>query len=118
MVRPADFDQVMQRAEFVPQAIFDRPVSYFAEVLEVKVSEGHDDLDYYQGAAFLLDEFIPAAVMHYRGHPTGTTTLYLPFEVADPKLISAIVNMVVRAFDIPAGAVFWQRQPDGEVLAG
>lgn len=118
MVRPTDFNRLMQKGEFVPQAVFERPISYFAELLKASVNEGHDDLDYYEGVGFLLDDLIPVVAMHYRGHPAGTTTIHLPFEVVDPRLIAAIVGVVAHHFDIPAGAVSWQRQPGGELLAG
>lgn len=118
MVRLADFGLLMQKGEFVPQAVFDRPISYFAGLLKTGISEGHDDLDYYEGIGFLLKDAIPVVVMHYQGHPVGTTTMYLPFEFDEPALVSAIVDAVRGEFDVPAEAVSWRRTTHVERLAG
>lgn len=113
MVRPTDFESLAREREFVPQAIFALPISYFAQRLQTAVSEGYDDLDHYEAVGLLVENFIPVAMMHHRGYPAGTTTMHLPFEVADPKLVSAIIGVVARSFDIPAEAVEWARSRSG-----
>ncbi|MBV1797149.1 hypothetical protein [Siccirubricoccus sp. G192] len=117
MMRPTNLEELLQEREFIPQAILLRPISDFARRLDIQATEGDDDLDYYQGVGLLLEGTIPVAIICYRGHPPNTSTVYLPFEMRDPKLISAIIGMITNAFDIPAEAVSWQRSSSGEHLA-
>src|ERR1700691_377134 len=77
MIRQSSFDAV-QSLDLIPQAIIGRPVSYFASSMHADFVSGHDGFDQFEGAVFVLDEKFSFALKRYRGHPNGTTTIYLP----------------------------------------
>jgi hypothetical protein len=112
MIRPIAFRAAAKEHEFVPQATFGVPPAYF-EARGLEFVSDIDDLDYFEGTAFLL-EGNPVALMHYRGHSDGTTTMYLPEPYADVRLNSEIVGMLRREFGLPRQAILWQRSVEPE----
>jgi hypothetical protein len=62
--------------DVVPQAVISLPVGRVVG-RRADISSGNDDLDYFEGASFKLDNKIELAVRHYRGHPENTSTLYI-----------------------------------------
>lgn len=109
MIRVSDLSEIKSK-ELLPQATLLRPVSYFTSLFRTHSMEGHDDLDYYQGVAFVLDDMVPFALMHYRGYPEDTTTVYLPFGIQGPKEVSTILARIVSETDVPTSAIIWQRE--------
>src|SRR5216683_1835963 len=73
MIRPSQYGP---EYEVVPQAIFWRPLSYFATSLR----EDEDGLDFFRAASFTIDNEINFDLRKYRGHPDYTVTVYLSFE--------------------------------------
>jgi len=107
-IKLLDFHSVAKESEFIPQAVIDRPVSFFERMRKMEFIEGHDDLDTYQATALMLNGHQLVALMHYRGHPENTVTVYLP-RSSPAEAIPEIVNHLVRELDLPADSVSWQR---------
>lgn len=114
MIRPAPFHNVLNKTEFVPQAIIAETVYDFAKRLGSEVEAGQDDFDKYEGAAAWLDDF-PFTVMHYRGHPKDTSTIYLPFDIHDVQRVTEIIARIVSELKLPPKLVTWQRKDDPEL---
>jgi hypothetical protein len=91
--------------DVVPQAIFWRPLHYFA----VTFREGEDGLDLFRAASFFIGNSTRFDLRTYRGHPEFTATLYLPEGLDDQQEISAVTDVVTREMLIPATAVAWRR---------
>jgi hypothetical protein len=93
--------------DVVPQAIFWRPLKYFTLIIR----DGVDGLDMFKGASFAIGNDIRFDLRVYRGHlnPEFTVTLYLPLEVTDEKVISEIVERVMKEMVIPMTAAAWKR---------
>jgi hypothetical protein len=109
MIKPVPLHLMIDQYEFVPQAIIAETVHELAKRFGSDVENGHDDLDEYQGAAAWLDEF-PFAVMHYRGHPTNTSTIYLPFDIGDVDKITDIVSRIASELKLSSKSITWQRK--------
>ena len=109
MIKPASLHGLMETIDFVPQAIIAHSIFDLAKHMQVKPEKGHDDLDEFYGFAFVLNEVAPFALMHYRGHPKDTTTIYLPFEFDTLHRINKIVSEIVSELKIPPQEITWQR---------
>jgi hypothetical protein len=115
MLKPLSLERAIQEYPFVPQAIIGMDVSKLAGRVGLKVEDGIDDFDNYQGAAAWLDEYV-IAIMHYSGHPDNTATVYLPFEVDDVKLIANIVLKVQNEFKLSSKDILWQRGDNSNLM--
>jgi len=91
--------------EVVPQAIFWRPLSYFATSLR----EDEDGLDVFKAAFFTIDNDIRFDIRAYRGHPDYTVTVYLSFEIEEFKDIMRILEFIIKKMAVPRTAIAWQR---------
>jgi hypothetical protein len=91
------------------QAIIAETVHELANRFGSDVENGHDDLDEYQGAAAWLDEF-PFTMMHYRGHPAETSTIYLPLDIADVDKITDIICRIASELKLSPKSITWQRK--------
>jgi hypothetical protein len=65
-----------------------------------------DGLDDYVSAYFKLDEQFPFALVHYRGNPIDTTTIYFARDTKREE-VPSIVNRIVDAFKLPSSAIEW-----------
>jgi len=99
-------------ADFIPQAIFGRPASYFANTRRIIFIDDWDDFDRYEGAAFSLNGQLPFALKHYRGHPTDTLTLYLPSDIRDVEQITQIISAIMKELELGRDILVWQRADD------
>jgi hypothetical protein len=97
---------------FVPQAILNLSPATLARHLSVDFLRGHDDLDDYEGAAFALNGHLPFTVMHYRGHPPGTVTLYLPYDIREVEKITKLVGVILSELGLSNDVLGWQRADD------
>jgi hypothetical protein len=88
MIRPSQYGP---EYEVVPQAIFWRPLSYFATSLR----EDEDGLDFFRAASFTIDNEINFDLRKYRGHPDYTVTVYLSFEIESLSEILKIIEFIV-----------------------
>ena len=114
MIRPVPFHMMINKAEFVPQAIVAETVHDFAKRFGSQVETGKDDFDEYEGAAAWLDDF-PFTVMHYRGHPKNTSTIYLPFDIHDVHVITDVIFRIATELKLPPTLIKWQRKDDPEL---
>ena len=111
MIKPGSLHQAIQEREFVPQAILAEEIYSLAERIHSKVEKGKDSLDFYMGTAGWLDGLL-FTVMHYRGHPPSTSTIYLPFEIHDVNEITKILSRLIAEFGLPKKKIIWQRKDD------
>src|SRR5216683_2372107 len=107
MIRPSQYGP---EYEVVPQAIFWRPLSYFATSLR----EDEDGLDFFRAASFTIDNEINFDLRKYRGHPDYTVTVYLSFEIESLSEILKIIEFIVTEMVVPSYAVGWRRGWDFE----
>jgi hypothetical protein len=93
--------------EVTPQAIIWRPLQYCTRIIR----NGHDDLDNYEGASFVIGNDIRFDLRVYQGHihREVTVTLYLRDDVRDENRIDEIVSTIIREMAIPISAVAWRR---------
>src|SRR2546422_342010 len=105
----------MSKLELIPQAILNRPLSYFQKQLHVEIIRGEDDLDVFDGVALSIDGRVRFALKHYPGYPDNTTTIYLSREFKDVGEISRLVELIVDELQLPQEAVFWQRSDNPDL---
>jgi hypothetical protein len=111
MVSPVPLDLA---EDWVPQAIINRPISYFSDRFNMPVRKYHDDLDEFEGAALKVSDDVIVALKHYAGYPDNTTTIYLSGNIADVPLISNVLLFITTILDIPPTLIAWQRQDNPE----
>ncbi len=100
--------------DVIPQAIVGLPVGKIAQHWK-HFSEESDDLDFYEGASFRLDNNIEIAVRHYRGHPNDTTTIYIDCRERDVERITRLVRKIMIELRIPEEALRWERRQNPEL---
>jgi hypothetical protein len=71
-------------------------------------------LDEYSGVAFAING-APFAVMHYKGHPPETSTIYFPRNLDTVAEITELVDRIVARFELPADSIIWQRKDNPEL---
>ena len=113
MIEPADLERLKEKIYFVPQAILPYEISALARNLPFKLETGSDDLDDFAGAAFFVDQ-LPFALMHYRGHPANTSTIYLPYDVQSLNEIAKWIDRIVLELELPDKFV-WRRDQDNDL---
>jgi hypothetical protein len=99
---------VLKNSEFIPQAIVRRPVDAFARP-GADVFSGTDDLDEYRGVGFLFGN-VAFTIMHYKGHPADTSTIYLPPDIRDLQAINKVLRAIFSHFKVRDGDIAWQRK--------
>ena len=99
--------------DVIPQAVVGLPVAKIAQGWK-HFSEESDDLDFYEGASFRLDNKIELAVRHYRGHPSDTTTIYIDGRERDVEHITLLVRKIMTELHIPEEALRWERRQSPE----
>ena len=114
MVQAIPLENALQKWEFIPQAVIARPLEAFTKHINSRVTKGHDALDEYSGVAFAIDG-APFAVMHYKGHPPETSTIYFPRNLDTLAEITELVDQIVARFELPANSVIWQRKDNPEL---
>ena len=114
MLRTVSFSEV-SKLDLIPQAIINKPLSYFHKHLKIEIVHGRDDLDEFEGAALLVDNALPFALKHYPGYPDNTTTIYLSHELKDLEEISRAISIIVKELRLPKKAVSWQRSDNPEL---
>ena len=115
MIKQGSLEEMIYKFELVPQAIVALPVERIAKQLGLVIEKGHDDFDEYFGAAAWLDGVQPFTVMHYRGHPEDTSTIYLPFNIRDTDKITALIGRIASELKLPPKTITWQRKDNPEL---
>jgi hypothetical protein len=109
-IRCAPLPNVLAAGEFVPQAVIKEPVDRFARP-NARIFSDTDDLDQYKGIGFYVGR-VPFTIMHYRGHPPRTSTIYFPHNIKDVEQISTFVQRILTHFNLPKSAILWERNDD------
>jgi len=110
-MRLESLHELLGQEELVPQAILRIPIERLAIQHSIKLEVGADDFDKYVGAAFRLDD-TRFAIMHYAGHPDGTSTIYLPYSINDVVKISYFISKIASELGLSATDFEWQRKDD------
>jgi hypothetical protein len=92
--------------DFIPQAVVRQSVDYFTRRLGYKFESDTDDLDEYESAFFKLSNGTPFALVHYRGNPEDTTTIYFSRETKGDE-IPSVVEAILRDFDLSSVLITW-----------
>jgi hypothetical protein len=95
--------------DVVPQAVISLPVGKVVG-RRADISSGNDDLDYFEGASFKLDNKIELAVRHYRGHPENTSTIYIDRRESNVEQITRLIRKILEELHVPLAALQWERQ--------
>jgi hypothetical protein len=75
----------------------------------------NDALDFFEGAAFLLDD-VRFALMHHRGNPEDETTVYLTRDLGhDVEKITKSIRRILAALELPSESLVWERQNDPDL---
>ena len=114
MLQAIPLKNALQKWDFVPQAVIARPLTVFTQHINSRITSGHDALDEYAGIAYAING-MPFAVMHYKGHPSETSTIYFPRDVSAIEQITGLVSEIVQRFELPPEAVVWQRKDNPEL---
>jgi hypothetical protein len=107
MIRPSIY---ASEYDVLPQAIFWRPLSYFA----TSSRNDEDGLDGFQATSFVIDNEISFDLRKYRGHPEYTVTVYLSVEIQELSVILEIIELIIQEMAVPKYAVAWKRGWDFE----
>jgi hypothetical protein len=99
--------------DVVPQAVIALPVKKIVG-RKADISSGSDDLDYFEGASFKLDNKIEIAVRHYRGHPENTSTIYIDRRQDDIEQITRLIRKILDELHVPLTALQWERRNNPE----
>ena len=114
MLRPLPLREFFD-VDLVPQAIINRPISFFHDQLGIDFVPDRDDLDEYEGAFLTFNGKWAFALRHYKGHPANKTTIYLLREFNKVETISNMIQEIVHELELPPDALFWQRSDNPDL---
>jgi hypothetical protein len=115
MAKPTSLMKWKDSVHLVPQAIFSVPVREIAKRFDAEIEVGYDDLDHFEGVAFISELGWRFALIHYAGYPEGTSTIYLPDKFSDVEKITEMVAAIRKEFDLSPKQLQWQRLDDPEL---
>jgi len=114
MLKALEFSK-LGKIDLIPQAIIRKPIAYFEREAGRLVSD-FDELDFFEGAAFALEDGLPFALIHHRGNPVDETTLYLTRDFGhDVGEITISIRRILRALKLTDDLLVWERQHDPEL---
>lgn len=113
-IRYSNLLRLADEHELIPQAIFNVPIEEIANRAATFIEKGSDDLDSFTGVGLRLAN-VPFAFMRYRGHPEGTSSLYLPREVRSVVAITRFIFVVMQLLKLPPETLSWQRKDDPDL---
>lgn len=114
-ISPLPIRDVLYNHSLVPQAVIGKPVSYFENNMKLHFVRDHDEFDDYEGAAFRLNGRLVFTIMHYKGHPRDTTTVYLPYAISDINQITETIYTILAALNLERNVLLWQRADNPEL---
>src|SRR4051812_32991379 len=97
--------------DLVEQAVIGVPVDYFVKHKGIRFERDCDDLDYYDGAFFTLEDRVPFALIHYRGNPEDHTAIYLDRGLRGDELWRT-VTYILEMLDVPRNSLTWLSKED------
>ncbi|MFZ0677352.1 hypothetical protein [Candidatus Binatus sp.] len=107
MLETVPFEKVVN-LDLIPQAILNKPVSYFSEHWSIPFAHKYDQLDSYDQAALSLNGVL-FVLRHYQHYPAGTTTICLPREISELNQITKQIYQIVEALHLSSAVIRWQR---------
>jgi hypothetical protein len=111
MIRQLPLDTI-DDVLFVPRAIVATPVWHFAKRLDMKLVDGYDDLDYFEGLVLSLSGEVPFTLTRHRGNDPDQTTVSLPADIGTVRAFAAILDRIVNELDIASGTIVWRQDRD------
>lgn len=96
----------------LPQAVINKPPSYFEAKFGTRFVDDLDGLDYYTAAILMLNGKQIFQLKRHRGNEPGTTNIYLPPELHDVESITSVISDIVMAFGLENEDIIWQRKDD------
>jgi hypothetical protein len=111
MIRQLSLD-ILDEVLFVPRAIVAAPIGQFANRLALKLVEGEDDLDHFEGLVLSLNGEVPFTLTRHRGHDPNQTAVSLPVEIGTVRGFSAIIGHIADELKIDAKTIVWQQERD------
>jgi hypothetical protein len=115
-ITPIPLHLLRKKMDFIPHAVLSVPISYLAKLMDTQTERGEDDLDQYIGLGAQSEEFGPFAIMHYRGYPKDTSTIYLPREFPDDvEKVTQAVHWIVRQLNLKPQVVSWERKDNPDL---
>jgi hypothetical protein len=111
---PLDVEEVLSSAEFIPQAVVGHDIGKLGKKFGVNAVRSSDDLDSYTALAWSIGK-LPFTVMHYRGHPKGTSTIYLPRKLSNVAMITNVISKIIDRLGIEHKDLVWQRKDDPDL---
>lgn len=105
MLKQVSFED-LGYVDFAPQAVIRAPVAYFSIKLGYEFQNCVDDLDEYQSAFFKLEDVLPFGLIHYRGQPDDTTTIYFS-RATHQELVAKVVDQILDDFGLRFNDVAW-----------
>ena len=110
-MKPYSLEALKENTDLIPQAVLAVDIWHFAKQFDFEIEKGEDELDYYVGIGAVSDAGYPFAVMHYRGYPEQTSTIYLPSEFGnDVAKITDAVHSITRELKISEKQIIWERK--------
>ncbi|MGA2409261.1 MAG: hypothetical protein ABSG46_02590 [Candidatus Binataceae bacterium] len=114
MLKTLEFRE-LGKTDLIPQAIIRKPITYFERQAGTLVRDC-DALDFFEGAAFALEDGLPFALIHHRGNPADETTLYLTRDCGrDTGGITNSIRRILRALQLTDDSLVWERQNGPEL---
>ena len=106
----------MAANDLIPQAILAIPIWEVAKRYEFEIEKGQDDFDYYMGIGGISELGFLFALMHYRGYPENTSTIYLPRDFGDDVAkITNAVHSIADDLKISDKCFIWERKMDPDL---
>jgi hypothetical protein len=105
-VSAAEIGQV----DLTPQAVIQLSAADFHDRFGLVFEHGQDDLDIFEAAFFKLDGMV-AALMHHRGEPKNTVSVYLRRGLT-PRQAERAIDSILAEYSLASDVVSW-REPAG-----
>jgi hypothetical protein len=115
MIKPFPLEKLMAIKELIPQAVLAVSIWEIAKQYNFEIEKGQDDLDYYIGIGGMSEFGYPFAVMHYRGYPENTSTIYLPKDFDNLDEITKAVHSIAADLKIQDKFFIWERKNDPDL---
>jgi len=107
--------EALSELEFIPQAIVDQPLSFFANKWKLEIVHGHDDLDEFDGAALRMHNGTLIELKHPSGYPPNTTVIYFSYEIRDVGRITDLIFEVADELGFPSSWISWKRSDNPDL---
>jgi hypothetical protein len=106
---PQQIEWNCYKIALLPQAVINKPPSYFTENFDIVLEDNLDSLDYYKRALLKIDGVV-FALKQYRGNDQKMTTIYMSSDILEISSISGLVTKIVAALKLQKDDVAWERK--------